>query len=221
MNGENLPISESPVRDLGILVSNNLNFMPHIEKASAESCRKIGLFLRFFKVRDTDFLLRMYIAYIRPILEYATPVWSPSSIGGIKLAEKLQRLFTERISAVSHLNYPQRLAALGFASMEYRRIIFDLVELFKIVNELSVLKFEDYFQWKPRSFERRPNNKQIFLHTLNSNLARNFFRHRSAKIWNHLPQNIVDSPNAEIFKIRLRQIDLSEFLICFPDSYYE
>ena len=43
-------------------------------------------------------ILRAYKTYVRPILEYITPAWSPHEIGLINSIEAVQRSFTKRIS---------------------------------------------------------------------------------------------------------------------------
>ena len=40
-----------------------------------------------------------------------------------------------------------RLSALGIGSLQQRRSIFDLVEVFKIVHNLSPLQFSDFFKF--------------------------------------------------------------------------
>jgi len=48
---------------------------------------------KYFAVlsRDTETLVRAFITYVRPLLEYCTPIWSPYSVGMIKRVESVQR----------------------------------------------------------------------------------------------------------------------------------
>ena len=217
LSGDTIPKSVG-VRDLGIHVSSDLKFRTHVERITANASARSGLIFKCFKSRDESFLASMFSVFVRPLLEFATPIWSPYNIGLIAHIEKVQRNFTKRIPAVRDLNYPDRLRALNMEPLELRRLRFDLIELFKIVKGFSVLKFDDYFKIKQLSL-RQSNNVQIQLLVTNSNLSKNFFKFRAVKIWNTLPQNIVDSSRVDIFKRRLQTFDLSNNLVCFPNHY--
>ena len=83
-------------------------------------------------------LCRLLHAYVRPILEYNTPVWNPWLIHDIKCVERVQRFFTRAIYKRVNLppmSYSDRLTNLGLRSLEYRRLYFDLVMCFKIVKK--------------------------------------------------------------------------------------
>ena len=89
--------------------------------------------------RDAELLTKAFTTYVRPLLEYNTFIWSPSDVGNITSIENVQRRFTKRISAVSHLSYSDRLRVLGLESLEYRRLKFDIIMLYKIVyNRIDV-----------------------------------------------------------------------------------
>ena len=217
LNGSIIPKSVN-VRDLGIQMSSDLKFKTHVQRITANASARSGLIFKCFKTRDKAFLTSMFSVFVRPLLEFATPIWSPYQIGLITCVEKVQRNFTKRIPAVRDLNYPDRLTALNMEPLELRRLRFDLIELFKIVKGFSVIKFDDYFKLKQLTL-RQNNDIQIQLHVTNSNLSKNFFNFRAAKIWNALPQNIIDSSSVDIFKRRLLKFDLSNKLVCFPDHY--
>ena len=54
-------------------------------------------------------LVRAFCTYVRPILEYCTPVWSPHHIGLDDKIEKVQRRFTKRIYGFSNLSYEKKV----------------------------------------------------------------------------------------------------------------
>ena len=60
--------------------------------------------------RDPDFLMNIYCIHVRPILEYASPVWNLGFITDTVLLERIQRRWTKAIIAgMSDLPYSQRL----------------------------------------------------------------------------------------------------------------
>ena len=45
--------------------------------------------LRNFASRNASFMYRIFIAYIRPVLEYASQLWSPSTVDFINRIERV------------------------------------------------------------------------------------------------------------------------------------
>ena len=63
------------IRDLGVLIDSKLTFKAHINNIIHKAF--IRLSLKCFRSRDKRILTRAYCTYVRPILEYCSPVWSP------------------------------------------------------------------------------------------------------------------------------------------------
>jgi len=56
--------------------------------------------------RNPEILLRAFKVYVRPLLEYATCVWSPHYIYAIDNIEAVQRKFTKRLKGCKDMEYP-------------------------------------------------------------------------------------------------------------------
>jgi hypothetical protein len=132
-------------KDLGIIMSTTLRFSEHIHAITQAAYQRSGLIFRCFVSRDSAFLVKMFIAFCRPKLEFNTCVWSPHYLNEITIIENVQRRFTKRIAGFKNLTYAERLKRLGLQSLEYRRMIFDLCMVFSICNKLVDLQFEDFF----------------------------------------------------------------------------
>jgi len=78
--------------------------------------------------------MQAFITYVRPILEYASSVWSLYLLKHINAIEKVQKRFTKRIYSLSHLSYPERLAVINLEHLELRRLKNYLVLYFYILN---------------------------------------------------------------------------------------
>ena len=63
--------------DLGIIIDNKLNFNSHVSAVAHKAHVRASLILRKFVSRDIDILTKAFTTYVRPILEYCTPVWLP------------------------------------------------------------------------------------------------------------------------------------------------
>lgn len=142
------------IRDLGFEICRDQKFSKHCLSKSKDAFSRTGLIYRSFKTRELDFLLDMYLTYVRPIVEFGTVVWSPHLLKDIDLVENVQRRYTKRIPGLSHLSYPQRLNILSLDSLEYRRLIFDLEMTFNIIKNNSPLKFDDFFRFAPATSTR-------------------------------------------------------------------
>ena len=60
---------------------------------------------RCFLCKDVENLIRAFTTYVRPMLEYCSPVWSPVSVSLINQHESVQRRFTKRLPGLRSLTY--------------------------------------------------------------------------------------------------------------------
>ena len=85
------------VKDLEVLIDPKLKFDHHILDFVNRARQRASLIFRCFLSRDTSNLKRAFTTYVRPLVEYASPVWSPSHIYLINAIESVQRAFTKRL----------------------------------------------------------------------------------------------------------------------------
>ena len=117
----------SEVRDLGILLDDDLRFKHHISQITTKAYQRIAVIFGGFCTRNVTFLIEPYKTYIRPILEYCTQIWNPYSIGEIIEIEKVQKYFIKRLPGMKSLDYNDRLQRLKLESLELRRLEADLM----------------------------------------------------------------------------------------------
>jgi len=81
-------------------------FILLFDKSSIQKC---------FVSKDCDSLLRAYITYVCPLLEYASQAWSSHLVTDINKLEAVQtqRRFTKRLNGMESMDYPSRLKALA------------------------------------------------------------------------------------------------------------
>ena len=124
---DNIPLPSSDfMKDLGVIMSQDLKFHDHCSAVSNKAHSVCGLILRCFVTKSPDFMVKMFITFARSILEYCSPAWSPYHICDIDKIENVQRRFTKRISGLYETPYLDRLAFLKLESLETRRIKFDI-----------------------------------------------------------------------------------------------
>src|SRR6185369_14579262 len=183
-------------RDLGVTVSGNGKSAAHVRKIVGRAYQVSHLIFNGFVNRDPKFLGRLFAVYIRPILEYASVVWSPHLIGDIDAIERVQRRFTKRIPSIATLPYSQRLAACNLEILELRRIRFDLVQLFKMVclggnayNNLITLS----------TLPTRGHPWKIFVERCSSSFKQHAFPYRSFGVRNALDSSCFAPLNLNSF----------------------
>ena len=123
LNGSPLA-TVSEIKDLGITVTNTLQWSQHIKLISSKANRTLGLIRRVCRdINDPDIKKLLYYSIVRPQLEYACELWSPYTSKDKKLlSENVQRRATKFI-----LNYPkdrsyrERLLKPSLLPIEYRR----------------------------------------------------------------------------------------------------
>ncbi len=210
LGGTVLPATNC-VRDLGVLISPDLRFTEHCNNVAHLAAIKTNLVFNSFFNRSPKFLMDMYKTFVRSRLEYATSVWSPSSALNIQTIESVQRKFTRRLPGMGALSYAERLIATNLESLEFRRIQYDLVLVYKIIHRLIALNFDDYFKLA-RSTATRGHAFKLETSRCRTNIGKDFFAHRVIPIWNSLSAETVASRTIRTFKVRLNTENLSKFL---------
>ena len=91
-----LKISDSPLtrvaefKYLGVWLTEKLRHVKFISKTATKAAGV--LFRKFYRHASSKTLLRMFLAVVRPLLEYAAPVWDPHQLSLISTLERIQKL---------------------------------------------------------------------------------------------------------------------------------
>lgn len=213
---DNTPIDMScSVRDLGVRIQNNLQFVDQIANVYSGSLGKLFLLLKCVKSRDASVLLLCYKTWVLPKLEFASCVWSPHKQKDIKRLERVQATFTrivyhkcfsQNYDSFTMPQYAERLKELGLVSLQERRVRKDLVMAFRILKgELRVAS--------SRFFGHKPNRARVSIYNFRLPLCKtqhftNSFFNRTAKWIMKLPKPLQSLPNSISFKNALEKIDV-------------
>lgn len=152
--------------------------------------------------------MNLFATYIRPKLEYCTPVWCPYLKKDIEKIESIQRLCTKFAflkCSIPFSSYEDRLKQIKYLSLKQRRLYFDLVLVYKMFNGLSDLHFDDYFSLVTTPYALRSHKLQIKpMFVGKSSQCFNSFFVRASISWNSLPEIIVNSLTLNVFKRLLK-----------------
>jgi len=207
------------VCDLGVDIDSNCSFAMHINRTVSKAFSRVGMILKGFRSKDITILKQAFVTYVRPLLEYASTVWSPIIKKHITAIESVQRYFTKQIPSLKEHCYEERLAILGFETLELRRLKFDLLLYYKSLNNLV--------PWTDSRFFTSVNElSQVKTRSDKSKLLKPIYRNkiyeghlyiRGIDCWNNLPDLVVNSKSVLEFKRNLNRTDLSHHLLYDPN----
>ena len=200
MDDQTLNISKCE-KDLGVHIDNNLNFERHIALATAKANRIMAIIYKTFDYIDEVMFKQLYKSLVRPHLEYAAPVWSPHNKILIGQLEGVQRRATKRVPGLSNLEYPDRLKKLNIPTLAYRRVRGDMIQMFKLHYGFHDKSLPDLFT--PNTRASQGHNKKYKIKSSSNNTRKYNFSVKSIKLWNSLPQSVVDADSIESFEIGL------------------
>jgi len=108
------------IKDLGVTMGNGLVFEQHVANIAYTASARVYLILRSFLSRDHEILVKAYVTYVRPILEYCSAVWSPHRIDLIYRLEDVQWRFAKKLNGHANLSYAKHLEILGLDALKTR-----------------------------------------------------------------------------------------------------
>jgi len=108
----------------------------------------------------------------------------------------------------------ERLRRLRLWTLEERRNRVDLLEVFRIFREQSLISFTDLFTTSTVT-NTRGHSAKLTKQRCRLHLRRYFFSQRLVDRWNSLPQDIIDADSLNSFKNgldRVRSIKMGFFM---------
>ena len=191
-------------RDLGIIISSDLKSSTQSCKAAAKANSILGIMKRTFTSRDPSLWKKIYTTYIRPHLEFAISSWNPSLTKDIKIIEQVQRRSTKVPNSLRNLCYADRCKKLKLTSLTDRRTRGDLIQYYKIHNNIDIVNwFSPPKIAPPRAGNRAKLRREL---VKNCNERHNFFTNRIVPHWNNLPEGVAASVSVNSFKNRFDKL---------------
>jgi Reverse transcriptase (RNA-dependent DNA polymerase)/Endonuclease-reverse transcriptase len=204
--------SVNEYKDLGVIVDSNLRFKSHIDHIVVKANTRACLIHKCFVSKDISTLVRAFITYVRPLLEYASCIWSPSYSLSINLIESVQRKFTKRLPGCEQLDYKTRLTRLNLESLELRRLHLDLICVYKILFGIIDIDATNLFTLSSTSHNTRGHAFKLTGTHCRINIRQHFFAERIVNPWNSLIAKPEDFSDLKSFVRCLNNNDFNLFL---------
>ena len=110
-------------KDLGIIISKDLTWSEHISTMVNKANQVLGLIRRSVGTANTTTFSLLYKTLVRPLLEYAAPVWNPYLVKDIHAIESVQRRASRLALRQKRgdMSYEERCDTLHWLSLSSRR----------------------------------------------------------------------------------------------------
>ena len=142
LNGKELA-SVKQQKDLGLLVSSNLMPRNHIETICSKVNRKTGMTKRCYMNKSQKQMTKIHETVSRPVLEYASTVWSPWLKKDIELLENTQ----DRALRLGNTNHV-------YETLKERRNRAQLMDTYKYLNNYYITPARAFLQEEWRENEK-------------------------------------------------------------------
>ena len=151
-----------------------------------------------------------YNTLVRPIVEYASCVWDPHTSKATSKAESVQR------SAARYVmnNYSRRSSVttmideLQWKTLQHRRAVSKVTMMYRITNQLIDIPDDQLVPLNTPTRGHR-HSKRFLIPRSRTSLLKDTFFPNTIRLWNGLPEKVVNSPSIDIFKTRVRDVVLN------------
>ena len=112
-------------RALGVYVSRDLSWSNHVDASVNKANKVVGLLKRTVGSKNREIFSTLYKSLVRPISEYACPVWSPYLVSDKLAIEKVQRR-AWRVALGQkprEMSYEERCILLNWNTLQHRKRI--------------------------------------------------------------------------------------------------
>ena len=144
-------------------------------------------------------MLALFISHIRPLLDYCSCVWNVGYLSDVRRLESVQRRWTREVGGLGHMEYGDRLRALGLFSISGRLLRADLIKLWRVMRGDLVGELLGLVSVAPDS-RARGHRYKLLVPACRSEMLRQFFGIRCVTVWNGLPSELMEVGTLDSFK---------------------
>ena len=195
---------------LGVKLHSTLKWEGHVKKAVGKATNILNLLKRNMNGCTRNSKVCAYKALVQPHLEYSCAAWNPYEKKNIDHLERVQKRAARWITAKWvpeakkwSKSYETSLNELSWLTLQDRRSLLSLCQMYKIVNRKDCIDFHRYYSFNPSNSTRSHTLSILCMHA-RLNIFRYSFFINNIHLWNKLPLEIVSAPSLDTFKYRLK-----------------
>ena len=186
-------------KDLGVWIEPSLRFHKHLQVITGRANALVSQMLRGTLCRSKNFMVTVFVAHVRPILEYCSVLWNVGYIEDTKKLESVQRRWTREVVGLSEMGYQERLRELGMYSIYGRLLRADLIKIWKVYRGNLDPDLQGLFD-RASHPATRGHSLKLAVPRYRTDMARRSLSARCVRIWNQIPDTAIQSETVQGFK---------------------
>ena len=200
---------------LGITITSDLKWNQHTSNICQKANNTLAFLRRNLHINSPDLKATAYKALVRPLVEYCSTVWDPSTNKSIHQLEMVQRRAARFTLNRYHYtsSVESMLSELDWPSLQQRSENFRQVMMYKLHNNLVHFTTETYISQMAGPSRTVHSQGYYIPHSRTEHHIQSFFP-RTARAWNILPVTTVTATSLEASVINWRKA-ASKLLDCF------
>ena len=188
---------------LGVKLDSKLTWTNHVTDITSKSSKCLGMIKRTLGPCKPEVKRTAYNMLIRPKLEYSSPIWNPHTFSQVKSLEIVQHSAARFVKNDyrRNTNPADLITALGWPTLERRRIIKQATTFYKILNNIIEITPP------PLGLLTRSRTRgQYIAPKCRINAMVFSFYPRAIRIWNMIPSKITNIKNPKSFQETIMEL---------------
>ena len=191
---------------LGVIINEKLSWNPHVNEVIKKSNKTLGFIKRNLYKCNKDIKLKCYLTLVRPVLEYASSVWDPSTKENIDKLEQIQkraaRFITGEYSKLTRIT--PLVKSLNLETLEDRRTKSKVVIIHKAINSNLEIQHKDNLI---QPSDRHKDKNTFLIPYARTNTYKFSFFPSGIRAWNGLPEESRKTNTLSTFKSLIKMQD--------------
>ena len=199
--------STTAEKDIGVMIQESLKPSLHCAKTADKANGVLGQLSRAVLYRDSNTFIRLYLVYVRPILEYCIQAVGPHTVADKQCLEKVQKRAVNMVSNIGKGSYSEKLAKLNLTTLEERRWRGDMIQTWRIMTGKDRVRVDTWFDMEvDRTREGATTTRNARGHhairprDYQHEERGFFFSNRVVRDYNSLPDHVKKATNINTFK---------------------